>query len=60
MTYSNYKKAFKQLKVKPVKLKKYMKHNKPKDRKFGYITKRCRRCLETTCSQQVLTGSGSP
>ena len=44
MSYSDYRKAFKKLKVKPVKLKKYMKHNKPKDRKLGYITKRCRRC----------------
>ena len=44
MTYSDYKKVFRQLKAKPVKLKKFLKHNKPKDRKFGYSTKRCRRC----------------
>ena len=44
MTYSDYKKVFKQLKAKPVKLKKFLKHNKPKDRKFGISTKKCRRC----------------
>ena len=44
MTYSDYKKVFKQLNAKPVKLKKFLKHNKPKERKFGYITKRCRIC----------------
>jgi len=44
MTYSNYKKVFKQLKAKPVKLKKFLKHNKPKERKFGYSSKKCRRC----------------
>jgi len=45
MTYSHYKKPFKQLKVKPVILKKYIKHNAPKDRKNGRAIKRCRRCL---------------
>ena len=30
MTYSNYKKVFKQLRVKPAILKKYVKHNAPK------------------------------
>ena len=44
MTYSNYKKVFKQLKAKPKVLKKYIKHNAPKDRKCGVSTKRCRRC----------------
>lgn len=42
MTYSNYRKAFKQLKVKPAKLKKYMKHNAPKKRSCGRANKRCR------------------
>lgn len=41
MTYSNYKKAFKQLRVKPAKLKKYVKHNAPKQRSCGKSTKRC-------------------
>ncbi len=41
MTYSNYKKAFKQLKAKPVKLKKYLKHNSPKKRSCGKAKKPC-------------------
>ena len=41
MTYSNYKKAFKQLRVKPAKLKKYIKHNAPKQRSCGVANKRC-------------------
>lgn len=44
MSYSNYKKAFKQLKVKPAKLAKYIKHNAPKKRNFGISTRRCKRC----------------
>lgn len=44
MTYSSHTKVFKQLKSKPVKLKKFLKHNAPKERKFGYSIKRCRRC----------------
>lgn len=44
MTYSNHKKVFKQLKAKPVKLKKFVKHNSPKERKFGTCLKTCRRC----------------
>lgn len=44
MTYSSYKKAFKQLKSKPVKLKKFLKHNAPKERKSGKASKRCIRC----------------
>tara|TARA_Y100000031_G_scaffold105561_1_gene116206 strand:+ start:28944 stop:29183 length:240 start_codon:yes stop_codon:yes gene_type:complete len=44
MTYSDYKKVFKQLKVKPHKLAKYKKHNAPKERKCGIRTKTCRRC----------------
>lgn len=44
MTYSDYKKMFKQLKAKPVKMQKYLKHNTPKPRKYGRATKKCRRC----------------
>ena len=44
MTYSNYKKVFKQLKTKPAKLKKFIKHNAPKDRSCGKSKKRCSRC----------------
>lgn len=44
MTAKNFKKALKQLKVKQVKLKKYLKHNTPKKRKFGPGSRKCRRC----------------
>ena len=44
MSTSDYKKMFKQLKNKPEKLKKYMKHNAPKKREFGKSTKKCRLC----------------
>ncbi|MBI2110517.1 30S ribosomal protein S14 [Candidatus Woesearchaeota archaeon] len=44
MTTSNFEKAFKQLTNKPIKLKKYLKHNSPKNRKFGLGARRCQRC----------------
>lgn len=44
MTTSNYKKVFKQLKVKPEKLKKYIKHNAPKERGIGKAVRTCVRC----------------
>jgi small subunit ribosomal protein S14 len=44
MTYSNFNKVLKQLKVKPNKMKKYIKHNAPKKRSCGIATNRCRRC----------------
>ncbi len=44
MSYSNYAKEFKQLKAKPAKLKKYIKHNSPKKRKTGVALRRCQRC----------------
>ena len=47
MTTSNYKKVFKQLKGKPHKLKKYIKHNAPKKRSVGEMLKKCRRCGRT-------------
>ena len=47
MSYSYYKKVFKQLITKPAKLKKYIKHNAPKDRKCGRNLKRCSRCGRT-------------
>ncbi|MBN2111523.1 30S ribosomal protein S14 [Candidatus Woesearchaeota archaeon] len=47
MTTSDYKKVFPQLKVKPAKLKKYIKHNAPKERKTGFNLKKCRRCGRT-------------
>ena len=44
MTTSNYKKVFKQLVHKPVKLAKYIKHNAPKERKFGRGSVKCKLC----------------
>jgi small subunit ribosomal protein S14 len=44
MTTSDWQKAFKQLKVKPTKLQKYMKHNAPKKRTTGQTTVKCQRC----------------
>jgi small subunit ribosomal protein S14 len=44
MTTSDWRKAFKQLKTKPTKMKKYIKHNAPKERPTGIIHKRCNRC----------------
>jgi small subunit ribosomal protein S14 len=44
MTTSNYKKVFKQLKVKQPKLTKYIKHNAPKKRSCGISLKKCIRC----------------
>ena len=47
MTSSSYKKVFKQLKAKPVKLKKFIKHNAPKTRSCGKNLHKCRRCGRT-------------
>lgn len=47
MTTSDHKKVFTQLKAKPAKLKKFMKHNAPKERKTGKNIKRCRNCGRT-------------
>lgn len=44
MSASSFKKMFRQLKGKPVKLKKYEKHNLPKLRKFGTASRPCRLC----------------
>jgi len=44
MTVSDWRKAFKQLKLKPAKMKKYIKHNKPKDRATGMTLKKCSTC----------------
>ena len=43
MSYSDYRKVFKQLKSKPVKLNKFTKHNTPKKR-LGIASKKCIRC----------------
>ena len=44
MTASDWKKAFKQLQSKPVILERYIRHNKPKDRKNGIAKKVCEKC----------------
>lgn len=44
MTTSDYRKVFKQLRVKPAKLKKYIKNNAPKNRGIGKASKKCKRC----------------
>jgi len=44
MTVSDLKKQFKQLDAKPVIKAKVLKHNKPKERKYGVATKKCERC----------------
>lgn len=44
MTVGDWRKTFKQLKAKPAKLRKYIKHNAPKKRSTGVTVKRCVRC----------------
>ena len=45
MTASDWKKiANVQLIIKPAKMKKFLKHNKPKERKYGIGLKKCERC----------------
>ena len=44
MTASDWNKIAVQLKNKPAVLEKYLKHNKPKDRKTGIAAKKCERC----------------
>jgi small subunit ribosomal protein S14 len=44
MTTSDWKKVFKQLDAKPAIKAKFIKHNKPKDRKIGIASKTCERC----------------
>ncbi len=44
MTSSDYKKMLEQLKVKPAKYKKFIKHNAPKKRSCGRANAKCSRC----------------
>ncbi|MEA3329767.1 MAG: 30S ribosomal protein S14 [Nanoarchaeota archaeon] len=48
MTQSNWKKLHSQLKSKPAVARKFVKHNKPKDRKTGYAKYPCERCGRLT------------
>jgi len=47
MTTSDWKKMFTQLKAKPVKKQKYIKHNKPKERSVGIALRKCKNCGRT-------------
>jgi len=44
MTASDWNKIARQLRSKPKILEKFIRHNKPKARKFGISTKKCERC----------------
>jgi len=44
MTASDWNKILKQLKNKPAIRAKFLKHNKPKERKTGIAAKKCERC----------------
>jgi len=44
MTASDWKKTLKQLRVKPAVQEKFIKHNKPKERKTGISAKKCEKC----------------
>lgn len=44
MGSSDWKKILTQLKNKPVIREKFLKHNKPKNRKYGIAVKKCGRC----------------
>lgn len=45
MTVSNYKNILKSIKNKPGKIKKYNKHNVPKERSCGVANLKCKFCL---------------
>ena len=44
MTASDWKKILKQIGNKNAKMERFIKHNKPKDRKIGIASKKCERC----------------
>ena len=44
MTASDWNKVLKQIRNKPEIKKKFLKHNKPKDRKTGVAARKCERC----------------
>lgn len=47
MTTSDHRKVLKQIGRKPGKLKKFQKHNVPKERSCGIAQKKCKRCGRT-------------
>ena len=44
MTASDWKKITRQLRRKPAVLKRFLKYNKPKERKMGVASRKCERC----------------
>lgn len=44
MTASDWRKVLKQLRKKPAVMAKFLKHNKPQERKFGIAAKKCENC----------------
>jgi len=44
MTASDHEKILKQLESKPAVMKKFLKHNKPKERKIGIAARKCEKC----------------
>jgi small subunit ribosomal protein S14 len=44
MTVSDWRKILKQIQNKPEKVARFLKHNKPKERKFGIAKKKCEKC----------------
>jgi small subunit ribosomal protein S14 len=44
MSASDWKKITKQLRKKPAILRKFLKHNRPKQRKFGIAAQKCEAC----------------
>jgi small subunit ribosomal protein S14 len=44
MTASDWKKILKQIEKKPAKKNRFLKHNKPKQRKHGISIKKCEKC----------------
>jgi len=44
MGASDWKKILRQIRNKPVKMQKFLKHNKPKERETGIAKRKCERC----------------
>ncbi len=44
MTASDWRKVLKQIRNKPAKAARFLKHNKPKERKIGIAVNKCERC----------------
>ncbi|MAE49869.1 30S ribosomal protein S14 [Candidatus Pacearchaeota archaeon] len=44
MTASDWRKVLKQIRSKPAKAQKFLKHNQPQERKTGVAARKCERC----------------